>query len=65
MLKSTVVQDTQAKYELYLVNETPIDYLLHCNKFETQRAKFMKNISHVIRKKVFVLSEHRGVIGRT
>ena len=44
-LKSTVVQDTQPKYELCLVNETPTDYLLHCNKFETERAKLMKNIS--------------------
>ena len=33
-----------------MVNETPTYYLLHCSKFDTQRAKLIKNISHVLRK---------------
>ena len=48
--KSKLDQNTQPKCELCLVNETPINYLLHCIKFDTQRAKLMKNISHVLRK---------------
>ena len=45
--KSKKDQDTQPKCELCLVNETPT-YLLYCSKFDTQRAKLMKNISHVL-----------------
>ena len=48
--KSKIDQDTQPKCEVCLVNETPAYYLLHCSKFDTERAKLMKNISHVLRK---------------
>ena len=48
--KSKIDQDTQPKCEVCLVNETPAHYLLHCSKFDTQRAKLMKNISHVLGK---------------
>ena len=48
--KSKIDQDIQPKCEVCLVNETPIYYLLHCSKFDIQRAKLMKIISHVLRK---------------
>ena len=48
--KSKIDQDTQPKWEVHLVNETPAHYLLHCSKFDTQRARLMKNISHSLRK---------------
>ena len=48
--KSKIDQDTQPKCEVYLVNETLTYYLLHYSKFSTQKAKRMKNISHVLRK---------------
>ena len=48
--KSKLDQDTQPKCEVCLVNETPAHYLLHCIKFDTQRAELMKNISHGLRK---------------
>ena len=48
--KSKIHQDTQPKCEVCLVNETRAYYLSHCSKFDTQRAKLMKNISHVLRK---------------
>ena len=48
--KSKIDQDTQPKCEVCLVNETPTHCLLHCKKRETQRAKLMKNISHMLRK---------------
>ena len=54
--KSKIDQDTQPKCEVCLVNETPAHYLLHCSKFDTQRAKLMKNISHGLGKTVFALS---------
>ena len=47
--KSKIDQDTQPKCEVCLVNETPTHYLLNCSKCDTQRAKLMKNISHVLR----------------
>ena len=47
---SKIDQDTQPKCGVCLVNETPAHYLLHCCKFDTQRAKLMKNISHVLGK---------------
>ena len=48
--KSKIDQNTQPKCEVYLVNEIPTHYLFNCSKFDTQRAKLMKNISHVLRK---------------
>ena len=48
--KSKIDEDTQLKCEVCLVNEEPILYFLNCSKFNTQRAKLMKNISHVLRK---------------
>ena len=48
--KSKIDQDAQPDCEVCLVNETPTHYLLHCNKFDAQRAKLMKNISHMLRK---------------
>ena len=48
--KSKLDQDTQPKCEVSLVNETPAHYLLNCSKSDTQRAKLMKNISHMLRK---------------
>ena len=48
--KSKTDQDTQPKFEVCLVNEAPTHYLLHCTKFDAERAKLMKNISHVLRK---------------
>ena len=48
--KSKIGQDTQPKCEACLVNETTTHYLLHCSKFDTQRAKLIKNISHVPKK---------------
>ena len=55
--KSKIDQHTQRKSEVCLVNETAAHYLLHCSEFDTQRAKLMKNISHVcLGKTVFALS---------
>ena len=48
--KSKTDQDTQPKFEVCLVNEALTHYLLHCTKFDAERAKLMKNISHVLRK---------------
>ena len=48
--KSKIDQDTQPKCEVCLVNETTTHYLLNCSNFDTQRAKPMKNISHVLGK---------------
>ena len=50
--KSKIDQDTQSKCEVCLVNETPTHCLLNCSKFDTQRAKLMKTISHVHRKNI-------------
>ena len=50
--KSKTDQDTQPKCEVCLVNGTPTHYILNCNKFDTQRAKLMKNISHVLIKNI-------------
>ena len=48
--KSKTDQDTQPKFEVCLVNEAPTHDLLHCTKFDAERAKLMRNISHVLRK---------------
>ena len=48
--KSKIDQDTQPKCEVFLVNEPPTHYLLHCSKFDTKKANLMKNISRVLRK---------------
>ena len=64
--KSKIGQDTQHKCEVCLVNETPIHYLLDCSKFDTKRAKLIKNISHVLWKSSLCFQcKPRRVIART
>ena len=43
--KSKIDQGMQPKCEVSLVNELPTHHL-HCSKFDTQRVKLIKNITH-------------------
>ena len=48
--KSQIDKHAQQKCEICLVTKTPTHYLLHCSKWDIQKAKVAKNISHVLRK---------------